>query len=123
MIHLLERQRQQYQLTKQRLVGVNPEKKIEQVLQQENFFYQKLVSNMQTLLREKRHHLAQAGQQLNDYSPLMTLDRGYAYVTDDTQKTITSVDQLKKNNEININFKDGKAQAVVKAVRRNENGN
>lgn len=123
MIHLLERQRQQYQLTKQKLVGVNPEKKIEQVLQQENFFYQKLVSNMQTLLREKRHHLAQAGQQLNDYSPLMTLDRGYAYVTDDTQKTITSVDQLKKNNEININFKDGKAQAAVKAVRRNENGN
>lgn len=123
MVHLLERARQGYQLTQQKLVSVSPAKKIEQVSQQQDFYYQKLVANMQNTLREKRHGLAQTSQQLDDYSPLKTLDRGYAFVTNDQQKTVSSIEQIKTNNEVDIHFKDGNAQAIIKSIRRTKNGN
>lgn len=123
MTHLLERNRQNYQLGTQKLFARNPAKRIEQILQQENFYYQKLNANMRNLLREKRHQLAQLGQQLDDYSPLKTLERGYVYVTDTAAKTVGSIEQVNVKDEVNLHFKDGQAKAIVKTTRRNDNDN
>lgn len=123
MTHLLERNRQNYQLSTQKLFAQNPAKRIEQILQQESFYYQKLNANMRNLLREKRHQLAQLGQQLDDYSPLKTLDRGYVYVTDTAAKTVGSIEQVNVKDEVNLHFKDGQAKAIVKTTRRNDNDN
>lgn len=123
MTHLLERNRQSYQLSTQKLFAQNPAKRIEQILQQENFYYQKLNANMRNLLREKRHQLAQLGQQLDDYSPLKTLERGYVYVTDAAAKTVGSIEQVNVKDEVNLHFKDGQAKAIVKTTRRNDNDN
>ncbi|MCO6531653.1 MULTISPECIES: exodeoxyribonuclease VII large subunit [Lactobacillus] len=123
MTHLLERNRQSYQLGTQKLFAQNPAKRIEQILQQENFYYQKLNANMRNLLREKRHQLAQLGQQLDDYSPLKTLERGYVYVTDTAAKTVGSIEQVNVKDEVNLHFKDGQAKAIVKTTRRNDNDN
>lgn len=123
MTHLLERNRQSYQLSTQKLFAQNPAKRIEQILQQENFYYQKLNANMRNLLREKRHQLAQLGQQLDDYSPLKTLERGYVYVTDTAAKTVGSIEQVNVKDEVNLHFKDGQAKAIVKTTRRNDNDN
>lgn len=123
MTHLLERNRQSYQLGTQKLFAQNPAKRIEQILQQENFYYQKLNANMRNLLREKRHQLAQLGQQLDDYSPLKTLERGYVYVTDTAAKTVGSIEQINVEDEVNLHFKDGQAKAIVKTTRRNDNDN
>lgn len=123
MTHLLERNRQSYQLGTQKLFAQNPAKRIEQILQQENFYYQKLNANMRNLLREKRHQLAQLGQQLDDYSPLKTLERGYVYVTDAAAKTVGSIEQVNVKDEVNLHFKDGQAKAIVKTTRRNDNDN
>lgn len=123
IVHLLEKNRQNYQLITQKLFAQSPAKRIEQALQQKEFYFQKLTANMRNLLREKRHYLAQAGQQLNDYSPLKTLERGYVYVTDLKEKTISSVDQIKMKDEVDLHFKDGKAKAVITATRRSDNDN
>lgn len=123
MTHLLERNRQSYQLSTQKLFAQNPAKRIEQILQQENFYYQKLNANMRNLLREKRHQLAQLGQQLDDYSPLKTLERGYVYVTNTAAKTVGSIEQINVEDEVNLHFKDGQAKAIVKTTRRNDNDN
>ncbi|QYN56816.1 exodeoxyribonuclease VII large subunit [Lactobacillus panisapium] len=123
MTHLLERNRQSYQLGTQKLFAQNPAKRIEQILQQENFYYQKLNANVRNLLREKRHQLAQLGQQLDDYSPLKTLERGYVYVTDTAAKTVGSIEQVNVKDEVNLHFKDGQAKAIVKTTRRNDNDN
>lgn len=123
MTHLLERNRQSYQLSTQKLFAQNPAKRIEQILQQENFYYQKLNANMRNLLREKWHQLAQLGQQLDDYSPLKTLERGYVYVTDTAAKTVGSIEQVNVKDEVNLHFKDGQAKAIVKTTRRNDNDN
>lgn len=123
MAHLLEKNSQHYQLTVQQLFAQGPTKRIEQAMQQKDFYVRRLLTNMQSLLREKRHHLAQTGQQLNDYSPLKTLERGYVYVTDLKEKTISSVNQIKLKDEVNLHFKDGKAKAVIEATRRKDNDN
>ena len=122
MVRQLERRRQSYQLEKQRLLAVSPGKKIAALLQQTDFYYQRLVANTKQCLQVKRNALSQTGQQLNDYSPLKTLDRGYAFVTDKQNKTVSSVAQVKIKDEVRLHFKDGQATAIIGSTRREKNG-
>ena len=122
MVRQLERRRQSYQLEKQRLLAVSPGKKIAALLQQSDFYYQRLVANAKQCLQVKRNALSQTGQQLNDYSPLKTLDRGYAFVTDKQNKTVSSVAQVKIKDEVRLHFKDGQATAIIGSTRREKNG-
>lgn len=122
MVRQLERKRQNYQLEKQRLLTVSPSKKIASLLQQTDFYYQRLVANTKQSLQVKHNALSQTAQQLNDYSPLKTLDRGYAFVTDKQNKTISSIDQVKIKDEVRLHFKDGQATAIIGSTRREKNG-
>ena len=122
MVRQLERRRQSYQLEKQRLLAVSPGKKIAALLQQTDFYYQRLVANTKQCLQVKRNALSQTGQQLNDYSPLKTLDRGYAFVTDKQNKTVSSIAQVKIKDEVRLHFKDGQATAIIGSTRREKNG-
>lgn len=122
MVRQLERKRQSYQLEKQRLLAVSPGKKIAALLQQSDFYYQRLVANAKQCLQVKRNALSQTGQQLNDYSPLKTLDRGYAFVTDKQNKTVSSIAQVKIKDEVRLHFKDGQATAIIGSTRREKNG-
>ena len=122
MVRQLERRRQSYQLEKQRLLAVSPGKKIAALLQQTDFYYQRLVANTKQCLQVKRNALSQTAQQLNDYSPLKTLDRGYAFVTDKQNKTVSSIAQVKIKDEVRLHFKDGQATAIIGTTRREKNG-
>lgn len=122
MVRQLEHKRQNYQLEKQRLLTVSPSKKIASLLQQTDFYYQRLVANTKQSLQVKRNALSQTAQQLNDYSPLKTLDRGYAFVTDKQNKTVSSIDQVKMKDEVKLHFKDGQATAIIGSIRREKNG-
>ena len=123
MVRQLERKRQNYQLAKQSLVTVSPNKKIKSFLQQTDFYYQRLVANTEHFLQGKRNVLGQSKQQLNDYDPGRILRRGYAYVKDQKNKTVNSVSQIAVKDEISIKFKDGLATAVISSIRREKNGN
>ncbi|MCX0290322.1 exodeoxyribonuclease VII large subunit [Lactobacillus kullabergensis] len=122
MVRQLERKRQNYQLAKQSLVTVSPNKKIKYFLQQTDFYDQRLVANTEHFLQAKRNALGQAEQQLNDYDPDRILRRGYAYVKDQKNKTVNSVSQIAVKDEISIKFKDGIATAVISSIRREKNG-
>ena len=122
MVRQLERRRQSYQLEKQRLLAVSSGKKIAALLQQSDFYYQRLVANAKQCLQVKRNALSQTGQQLNDYSPLKTLNRGYAFVTDKQNKTVSSIAQVKIKDEVRLHFKDGQATAIIGSTRREKNG-
>ena len=122
MVRQLERRRQSYQLEKQRLLAVSPGKKIAGLLQQTDFYYQRLVANTKQSLQVKRNALGQAEQQLKDYDPDRILRRGYAYVEDQKNKTVNSVSKISVKDEISIKFKDGIATAVITSIRRDKNG-
>ncbi len=113
--------RQEYQLLKQKLLAQNPDKAIEQLKQENNFYSKRLNSSMQQLLTNKRNLLKQRVQQLDDYSPLKTLGRGFTYATNARGKTVSSVKQLKVKDKISLHFKDGKAETEIVKVEGNKN--
>ena len=123
MVRQLERKRHNYQLAKQSLVTVSPNKKIKSFLQQTDFYDQRLVANTEHFLQAKRNVFGQTEQQLNDYDPDRILRRGYAYVKDQKNKMVNSVSQIAVKDEISIKFKDGLATAVISSIRREKNGN
>jgi exodeoxyribonuclease VII large subunit len=57
-------------------------------------------------------------QKLNNLSPLKTLDRGYAILQDENDKTIKSVDQIKNGDLLKARLSDGLAELEVKASRK-----
>ena len=73
---------------------------------------------MKHFLVSKRNNFSKVVQQLDDYSPLKTLKRGFVYTTDDNGETISSVSQLEKGSNINLHFKDGQAEVVITEMRK-----
>ena len=50
------------------------------------------------------------------HNPINLLNRGYAIIEDDMKNVITSVEQLKKNDNITINLKDGSVKGKFKTL-------
>lgn len=57
-------------------------------------------------------------QKLSNLSPLQTLDRGYAILQDENDKTVKSVAEIKKGDLLNARLSDGLAELEVKASRK-----
>ena len=69
-------------------------------------------------LNELCNRLSVYGSRLNALSPLLKLSSGYSYVCDNNQKSITSVDELKKGDELFIHMKDGVVSATANTVNK-----
>jgi exodeoxyribonuclease VII large subunit len=63
-------------------------------------------------LQEGGHRLSLQATSLDNLSPLKTLSRGYAAITMN-DSVISSVKQLKSNDEVTIRLKDGEKNARV----------
>ncbi len=70
-----------------------------------------LVKSFMDLLKNKQQQMALSMQQLNDFSPLATLKRGYTITEDETGKPLTSVEQAKEAKELTTRFVDGEIQS------------
>jgi exodeoxyribonuclease VII large subunit len=57
-------------------------------------------------------------QKLNNLSPLKTLNRGYAILQDENDKTIKSISGIKNGDLLNARLSDGLAELEVKASRK-----
>lgn len=119
MQNITNNSRQNYNLLEQRFMATSPQKLILQMQQQNNFSTKQLFDNMKHYLLGKRNIFSKTVQQLDDYSPLKTLKRGFVYTTNEKGQTISSVDQVSKNTEINLHFKDGQAKATITETRKN----
>ncbi|CCI85749.1 exodeoxyribonuclease VII large subunit [Lactobacillus pasteurii DSM 23907 = CRBIP 24.76] len=115
--------RQNYQLLTQKLLASSPKQQIVSFKQQREFLAKQIVSSMKNLLTSKRTTLRQKMQQLDDYSPLKTLDRGYSYTTVADGKAVSSVEQVKVNDSITVHFKDGAIEAKIAEIKEETYGN
>lgn len=68
------------------------------------------------MLENKTKSLAVLSAKLDSLSPLSVLGRGYAVVTDDEEKVISSTSGLKESMKINLKFSDGNALAKVEKI-------
>ncbi len=62
---------------------------------------------------KRRHQLELLTERLNGLSPLNKLSGGYAYISDDKNKPVKSIKQIKADDELKIVLKDGSAKVKV----------
>ncbi len=79
---------------------------------------ERLQNLMERRLRDGRHRLALYVEQMKGLSPLDKLNQGYAYVADDTGRTLTSVGQVDVGDRMTVYVKDGSLHAQVMEKKR-----
>lgn len=85
-------------------------------------FSQRLFSAEEKIIQNAKLTLAENAARLDGLSPLKTISRGYAAVKKDS-KAVSSVENLKENDIIEIGFADGSAQSkIISVTRRKRNG-
>lgn len=68
---------------------------------------------LQHKLREKRHQLMILSERLHGLSPLNKLSGGYAYLSDNTGRPVSSVSNVKEKDRLAVYLKDGNLTVQV----------
>lgn len=90
----------------------SPKNEIQYHYKQINQMTELLTRNVQSLLQKKKDHHSSNIRTLEALNPLSIMTRGYS-VTYKDQQVVKSVTQLTADEEIDIHFHDGKAQAKI----------
>ena len=96
-----------------RLQQQTPDHTIKQLKLASASLYQRLEKQVQRLLAQQQQRLNNAMQLLDAVSPLATLERGYAIVTDDNDQVITNAKTLAKGQTIKTRFAKGTVKSRV----------
>jgi exodeoxyribonuclease VII large subunit len=68
------------------------------------------------MVESSRKDLLRYSEILESINPMKVLDRGYALITDESGKALTSAGKIEKGSEVRILLKDGKAEAEIRKV-------
>ena len=112
-LNLLSRQNEQQQRL---LLRLNPAHNLRSQRQQMAQFDKRLHSACQHVLHNKKQQFSKLAAELDIISPLATLSRGYSITKNQQGKVLSSVKQIKANQNINIQLSDGSIDAKVDAV-------
>ncbi len=85
----------------------HPGKKLRDYAQHLDILEQRLQLAINNILKTKQHFVANLSRALATVSPLATLSRGYAIVTNAENKVVTSVKDVEIGDNINARLKDG----------------
>lgn len=80
--------------------------------------HQRLIKAQQRLFERKKQGLGESVRLLNTLSPLNTLERGYALITDaNTQKVITNSTQVMPGTTIKARIAQGELLCTVETIK------
>lgn len=111
----LQKQRHQVELASQKLGLASPANRINQQSQLVERMTERMAYSMQLLLNKKEHQFKQGVVQLEAYSPLNILARGYSVVSKDGN-VVKSVASLEQQDDVEIRLLDGKINATVNSI-------
>lgn len=118
----------QLQLRKMQLEGyrlkIQHKNPVNQVRQQRMYaltLEDKLKKSMEDKLKEERHMLALYMERMKGLSPIEKLNQGYGFVADKSGAAIRDVSKLSQGDDIYVNLKGGKVEALVKKVTLSSN--
>lgn len=78
---------------------------------------QKLLNNIATIFSDKKNIATSNVQKLDSLSPLKTLTRGYAVISNEQGKMLSKTEDFKENDKINIQVSNGVVNAVVDGAK------
>lgn len=114
---IVKDQGQRLRLLTQRLQHQAPDRRIKQLKQENSYLAKSLEMGIKRILEQKQAACRQAVQQLDDYSPLKTLARGYSYTTDASGTVVKSVQQLSPGDQVRLHLKDGQAIGRIEEIK------
>ena len=118
---IVKDQGQRLSLLTQRLQHQAPDRRIKQLKQENSYLAKSLEMGIKRILEQKQASCRQAVQQLDDYSPLKTLARGYSYTTDTSGTVVKSVKQLSPGDQVRLHLKDGQAIGRIEEIKEEKN--
>ena len=118
--NLLQRRRGELALLESRLRAQSPLPRIQRLQRETDQLGRRLESAMQQRLREAGERLAHLAQMLDSLSPLSTLARGYAIVTDSSGKVVTSASSVAVGDEVTARLAAGRLGLTVDRVETEE---
>ncbi|QNQ82079.1 exodeoxyribonuclease VII large subunit [Lactobacillus sp. PV037] len=118
--NLLAHKQATFNLIGQKLKANNPSVRLINNQSTLNHLTKDLNKNMAAYLQMKKNLLTQTMQRLDGNSPLKAISKGYVYTSTQAGKTVTSVNELKKDEILNLRFKDGSAQAKIIDIRKDK---
>ncbi|MDD6811264.1 MAG: exodeoxyribonuclease VII large subunit [Lachnospiraceae bacterium] len=72
-----------------------------------------LQNDMTQKIADKRHKMAILIEQMNGLSPLLKLNQGYSYAADKEGRTISRIEQVKPEDELQVYVKNGRILTKV----------
>lgn len=94
----------------------NPQYQINEKRQRLADLQEDLQAAMEQKLSGARHRLALAGGRLHGLSPLEKISKGFGFLTDESEKRIESVRNVKNGDRITIRISDGRMDARIETV-------
>ena len=95
------------------LSAYSPKKMIESNSKELSLIAQRLQTLGEQLINKNTKNLAKTASKLSALNPVAVLMRGYSYVTDADDKTISSVSDVSVGDKISVKVSDGTFSAVV----------
>ncbi|MCM1570106.1 MAG: exodeoxyribonuclease VII large subunit [Roseburia sp.] len=117
---LVGQKRQQIYAYEQRLRLSAPSSRIREKKLYGIQLEEKLQERMQRFIHIRRQNLALYVEKLKGLSPLERLNGGYSYVEDENGNHIRSVSQVQTGQRLRIRLKDGRMEATVTGVGKEE---
>jgi exodeoxyribonuclease VII large subunit len=110
---LLRRKRAELALLESRLHARSPLPRIQQLQRETDTARQRLEAAVQHQLQQARDRLGHLAGMLDSLSPLGTLARGYAIVTDDDDKVVTDADCVTVGDQLEARLAKGRLAVKV----------
>lgn len=110
--------RSRLELLKFQLERENPKNQILEKRHRVVDMEDKLEHLMEKHLQQKKHQLAIYAEQLKGLSPLDKLSQGYAFLTDEKEKTVKSIEKLKQGQLLKISVTDGDITAKIEKIKK-----
>ena len=99
-----------------KMQSLSPESKLRENRMHIAKLEQRLEQLMQQTMTDRRHKVALLAERLEGVSPLRKLSSGYAYVTDNKKKAVTTSEELKAGDALMVHFLKGQVKAEVTEV-------
>ena len=112
----IQQYRKQIQILSSSRVLASKEELLDSYKMKISLLLDRLDANMYNILKDKNHSLSISCAKLQEISPLNTLGRGYAIVQNSDSKAISSIEEIKTNECLDILFMDGQVKATVQDI-------
>jgi len=114
----LQQSRHRFEMARQRLFAQQPTQRLQHQQNQLHDLIRRLQQSVTHQLAQKNQQLAASSRTLHIISPLQTLARGYAVVTDAEGNIITNSQQSQQNATISVQLQQGRLQARVEKITK-----